>query len=261
MRAEKEPLVNTILLQNNCPDNIITANPGEMLYRDGRTFYKVLNQIDLVRVEVAFKSFAYPDYANRWYASTNENWKYKFKHPYELWIKESGIGTKIGWKFVGFKKLFIDYVKMTVTPTPTPTPTPSPSSSETPTPSLSATPTPTPTVVESFAFTGASAELISTDDPDVLLISTPVNNSSRRTAIAYGDGVYMSCGGYYYGSPYLLKSIDLGKTWYAAKMSSELSALCNGGDYGIEFVHCVYAGNGTFVAVGKKQMINNDDAM
>lgn len=255
MRAEKEPLVNTILLQNNCPDNIITANPGEMLYRDGRTFYKVLNQIDLVRVEVAFKSFAYPDYANRWYASTNENWKYKFKHPYELWIKESGIGTKIGWKFVGFKKLFIDYVKMTVTPTPTPTPTPSPSSSETPTPSLSATPTPTPTVVESFAFTGASAELISTDDPDVLLISTPVNNSSRRTAIAYGDGVYMSCGGYYYGSPYLLKSIDLGKTWYAAKMSSELSALCNGGDYGIEFVHCVYAGNGTFVAVGKKQMI------
>ena len=266
MRAEKEPIINTILLQNNCPDNIISANPGEMLYRDGRIFYKVVNDTELVRIEVAFKSFAYPDYANRWYASTNENWKYKFKHPYELWIKESGIGTKIGWKFVGFKKLFIDYVKMTVTPTPTPTPTPSVSSTNTPTPtpslSVSNTPTPTPTPspaptifpkvgISSYSYPSYSE--INDLDADLLLLglSNPgLENPSYKFESVYGDGVLLNIETGYISnsSTKIYKSIDGGKTWTTIALPTGLNG-------STRIYHGVYANNGTFILAGNYDTI------
>ena len=116
------------------PENIISAAPGSVFFRDGDKFYIEINGTLTAINNVNKKSFAihYKDLPQLEYF--NEE-LITFSKPRERWIKTGTTTGKTGWKYLNDKDSFS--FATTVTPTPTVTVTVTPSTTPTPTPSPS----------------------------------------------------------------------------------------------------------------------------
>lgn len=127
------------------PENIISAAPGAVFFRDGDRFFLETNGTP-EEIQVNKKSFGI-HYRNEINFESLRDETVTFAKQSERWIKTGTIVGKTGWRFFSDKDTYVMSPSMSPTPTPTVTPSdtpPPPSATATPTPTATTTATPTP---------------------------------------------------------------------------------------------------------------------
>lgn len=126
------------------PENIISAAPGSVFFRDGDRFFLETNGTSQ-EIQVNKKSFGIHYRSEINFESLRDE-TVTFAKESERWIKTGTSVGKTGWRFFSDKNTYVMSPSMSPTPTPSSTPPP-PSATATPTPTPTATATPTPSAV------------------------------------------------------------------------------------------------------------------
>lgn len=170
-----DPITQFIVLDNSSPENVIVAEQGTYLYRDGDSFVLVLpNDGGFVPIPTSKKALAYQYYNQGWYPAI-QDFRLTYAHGQEIWYKNSG-GGNTGWQFVSFDQsigiIIAPPQTSSMTPTPTPTPSPTP------------TPTPTPTPIPNYQIFTASG-----------VFTVPLDITNLHVLVVAGGGASYSTSG------------------------------------------------------------------